>query len=231
MKLLLFDIDGTLLQAGPSAESSFESAFEQIFGVANCWGETIPHGRTDPDIVQEICRNNLGREISPEEYQTLTAEYVARLEPTISLCENYRVLPGVLNLLSKLEATAGVHLGLETGNIEHAAYVKLRRGSIDRFFPIGGFGSDNVERSEIVRIATARAKEHYKLPNTFSEQHVVVIGDAPQDVQAGKTFGAKTIAVATGRYSVEHLAEQQPDAVFPDLSDIPAFLAAAGIRN
>lgn len=231
MKLLLFDIDGTLIHAGGSAESAFESAFESVFGVAECWGKTIPHGRTDPDIVQEICRNTLGREIDSDEYTRLCDEYVKRLEPSLSECSNFRVLPGVPELIQTLHRHPEVCLGLETGNIQKAAYVKLKRASLDTFFPVGGFGSDNSERSEIVRIANSRAIEHYSLAEKFEMIPVVVIGDAPQDVEAGKIFGAQTIAVATGRYSAEELARYNPDAIFSNFSDLDAFLQVTGISQ
>ena len=225
MKIVLFDIDGTLLSAGPTPEQAFVSAFEAIYGVSDCWGETMPHGRTDPDIVQEICRNCLGREISLEEYHTLTDAYVNRLSPLLDACERYRLLPGVMPLLEVLSKRDDLVLGLETGNVEKAAYEKLRRGRIEHFFHFGGFGSDHSERSEIVRIAVERARAHFGLGEISPARDVLVVGDAPQDVQAGSSLGARTLGVGTGRYPASELRNFSPTAAFDTLEDIDAFLS------
>ncbi len=231
MKLLLFDIDGTLIKAGPSSEAAFEAAFEEQFGIAHCWGNTEPHGRTDPDIVQEICVATLGRRVSEEEYEELTKGYTSRLEPILASCNKYQVLLGVLRLCEELHNSANAALALETGNVEEAAYVKLRRGELAQYFPVGGFGSDHIERAEIVRISAERAVAHYSIGDLVPSRDVIVIGDAPQDIEAGKAFGASTIGVATGRYTTEQLKAFEADALFENLEDINRFFEFCGLKS
>ncbi|MCB0322656.1 MAG: HAD hydrolase-like protein [Bdellovibrionales bacterium] len=229
MKLLLFDIDGTLLSAGPSPMVAFETAFAEQFSIAGCWGDTQPHGRTDPDIVGEICRRVLQRELNAAELTRLFKRYAVLLEPEISQCQKFRVLPGALALCQRLAASERFYLGIETGNIEPAGRIKLARGGLDSFFTFGGWGSDSADRSEIVRIAIERARSIHDLPNLTYATDVVVIGDAPQDIQAGQALGARTIAVATGRYGNDELEAHQPTAVLDTLDDIPGFLQAADL--
>jgi phosphoglycolate phosphatase-like HAD superfamily hydrolase len=217
-----------LLRAGPGPERAFERAFEEIYGIKSCWGDTQPHGRTDPDIVREISLRTLGRAILEAEYQALTAAYVSYLEPILAECPEYHILPGVREICQALAAREHIALGIETGNVEEAGYIKLRRGKLAEYFTFGGFGSDEPERRNIVRRAVERAQAMYQLSEVDPARDVIVIGDAPQDIDAGRAFGARTVAVGTGRYSAAELEQHQPDFAFDDLSDLAAFLDAVG---
>jgi phosphoglycolate phosphatase-like HAD superfamily hydrolase len=155
--------------------------------------------------------------------------YVTLLPAELELYEPFHLMPGVEPLLSYLSARTDVILGLETGNIEPAAYLKLKRGGIDRFFSLGGFGSDSEERTELIRIGIerARALNH----DTIPEENIFVIGDSPHDISAGKNLGVNTIAVGTGLIAKEKLLATLPSHYLKDLGDIPAFLQCIGCEK
>ena len=216
MKVLLFDIDGTLIKAGFASRRAFDIAFEEQFGVeANREGVTF-YGSTDPDIHHDIAMATFGRNLTPAEHDRLNSRYIELLPAEIADETDYIVLPGVEALLRLLHQRDDVALGLQTGNLEEGAYVKLKRGKLDPYFPFGGFGSDSGDRAQIVKIAVERAER--LLDKSIPAHDVTVIGDTPNDIQAGKSYGARTIAVATGIHSEETLLAENPAHVFSDLS-------------
>lgn len=217
MKLVLFDIDGTLLRCGDSPRRAFDRAFFSHFSVKLAWGPTSAHGRTDPDIIQEIAHRQLKRPLTPVEYEQLCKLYIANLEKELPQDAVYRVLPGVPKLLGLLVKQGDLLLGIQTGNMEEAAWLKLQRGGLEGYFTFGGFGSDHAERSKFIQQAIVRAVE---INADRSISQLTVIGDAPQDIEAGQAVGAVTISVATGKTSKEQLADCRPDYLLDDLSDI-----------
>jgi phosphoglycolate phosphatase-like HAD superfamily hydrolase len=130
-------------------------------------------------------------------------------------------MPGVKELLDTLSECEDVVMGLETGNLEPAAYLKLKRGGIDGYFSFGGFGSDAANRTELVRTAIKRGlATHSEIP----DEDIYVIGDSPHDITAGKNLGINTIAVGTGLVAREKILATQPTYFLKDLSDVAAFL-------
>lgn len=217
MKLILFDIDGTLISAGLAPRRAFEKAFEECFSCAPKTEGVKTQGVTDPNIRRSVALATFGRDLSASEYRALNGRYVELLELEIQMEPHYRVLPGIEALLLALKSSPDVLLGLQTGNIEPAVRPKLRRGGLEGFFLLGGFGTDSSERDQIVAAAIARASA--LLPHDVSLSEVVVIGDTPHDIQAGKMVNATTFGVATGIYSVADLEAEGPHRVFADLSD------------
>jgi len=215
--LLLFDLDATLVRTGGAGMRAMNQAFAEIMNWPNALAEISPAGRTDPSIAHEISRKHRGHEMTTQELERVFSRYLELLKEKICQTDNYRVLPGIQSFL---EGTAGSReylLGLGTGNLEAGARIKLEPAKLNRFFSFGGFGSDAVERADILRIAIQRAEANVQMKIT-SEQ-VVVIGDTPHDVEAGKTIGAKTIAVATGPYTAHQLAVFEPDLVLADFRE------------
>lgn len=204
MKLLLFDIDQTLVNTGGAGLRALDRACHKIFNIDHAMEGISPHGKTDPAIVREILRVRLENPSpSRREIETILESYLYFLKDEIRLSPAYRVLPGIIALLDHLVAHADALLGLATGNIEMGGRVKLERGGLNRYFDFGGFGSDSEDRTELVRKGVVRAAD--KSGRSFQPQDIFVIGDTPLDIAAGKNAGFKTVGVATGSYSVEQL--------------------------
>jgi phosphoglycolate phosphatase len=225
-KLVLFDIDGTLLSAAGSGRRAIHTALREFFGgvgPADYWFD----GRTDPQIVRDLMRlDGHDDEVIESRLPAVLARYVDRLSVELADPAHQPVVcPGVFELLERLEAEPHIVVGLLTGNVEPGAVAKLQAVGLDPArFVIGAFGSDHAVRGELPAIAVARARA--RLGIEVAGASVVVIGDTPADVACGSGIGARAIAVATGRYSVDELAACNPAAVFPDLTDTTAVLAS-----
>lgn len=227
MKLVLFDIDGTLLSAGGAGRRAIERALVEVFGTSGP-AEHRFDGKTDPQIVRELMRlaghgdARIERDMqgSLARYAELLPEELAAPGPVPP-----RLYPGVSELLDALEARDDVVLGLLTGNLRPGAAAKLRSVGLDPDrFVVGAFGSDHETRAELPAIARQRARELLGL--TISGEDVVVIGDTPADIACGASLGVRAIGVATGHYSVAELSACGPAAVFPDLSETAAVVKA-----
>ncbi|HEU4565164.1 MAG TPA: HAD family hydrolase [Gemmatimonadaceae bacterium] len=226
MKLVLFDIDGTILWSDGAGKRAFGAALVEVFGHID-YGSYRFDGKTDPQIGRELLRI-AGH---PEEHidagmPRLLERYLEGLRVEVADPEHHtHVFPGVEALLDALEARPDVVLGLLTGNLREGAAIKLRAAGIDPVrFRVGAFGSDHERRPELPAIAQRRARE--ELGVHVPGDRVVVIGDTPADVECGRALGARAIAVATGRYSVEELLAHAPAAAFPDLTDTAAVMRA-----
>lgn len=224
MKLVLFDIDGTILWSDGAGRRALHVALLETFGTvgpADYWFD----GKTDPQIIRELMQSEgfdedeIARRLPPTLDRYLQQLHVELNDPA----HDAQVFPGVRQLLDALDDEEGVVLGLLTGNVAGGAQAKLERVGIDfGRFPVGAFGSDHAVRPELPAIAQARCRE---LLNTHVEgDRIVVIGDTPADLTCGQSIGARAIGVATGRFSMEELRAHQPHAVFQDLSDTNAVL-------
>ena len=204
MKLLLFDVDQTLINTGGAGLRALDRACEKLLGLRHAMDGITPHGKTDPAIAREILRVRLGS-ISSADYEisAILESYVSFLKDEVQSSATYRVLPGIVPLLETLQPRADVMLGLATGNIESGARIKLARCDLNRYFEFGGFGSDSEDRTELVRKAAEKASG--KIGGSIPNTNIFVIGDTPLDIDAGKRAGFKTVGVATGSYSVDQL--------------------------
>lgn len=225
--LLLFDIDSTLLRADDATRVAMSGAFQDIFGVRDATAGISFSGRTDPEILQESALSALGRLLQDEEFQRLIERYVYLLPRELERSESFQLMPGVKQLLTSLTAMTDVVLGIETGNLEAGAGLKLKRGGIESFFSVGGFGSDSTNRTEIVRLAIARARKLHQ--DNIPKENIFIIGDAPQDIIAGRNLGINTMAVCTGHADRNTLVAESPKCILPDLSDIPLFMQYTGL--
>jgi phosphoglycolate phosphatase len=215
-RLILFDIDGTLLSGGP-AKDAFHQALLHVFGTAGPIDSWEFSGKTDPQIARELLRRDgvTDRDIDAG-FPTLWSHYLEGLESRLP-GRPPRALPGVTPLLDALRREAEVALGLVTGNLARGAALKLGAACIDGPFPVGGFGSDHEERNELPGVALARAQARWG--RRFAPDQVVVVGDTPRDVACGKAHGLRTLAVATGRFGPDALAATGPDQTLEDLSE------------
>lgn len=214
-RLVLFDIDGTLVQGGPAKEA-FVDAMTETYGTPGSLQRVSFAGKTDPQIARELLSGaGLSRGEIDVGLERLWDRYLAHLEERLPH-DPVRVLPGAAELLEALAAFEDIAVGLLTGNIEGGARLKLASGGLWGHFAFGGYGSDHEERDELPAIAVGRAKELYG--DVVSADLAVVIGDTPRDVACGKAGGTRTIAVATGSYSADDLAASGPDHLIQDLS-------------
>ena len=218
-RLVLFDIDGTLLWSDGAGRRAITRALSEVFGETG-QAEHRFDGKTDPQIVREMMRL-AGREDADidERMTPLFDRYVACLEEELRDSTHHaKALPGVVELLDVLSRRDDVVLGLLTGNLLQGARVKLCAVGIDpEIFKIGAFGSDHEHRPELPAIAQRRAREVLGLD--VPGHRVIVIGDTPADVQCGRGIGARAIGVATGRYGMNELLSHGAAAVFPDLTN------------
>jgi phosphoglycolate phosphatase len=218
MKLLLFDIDGTLLHTHGVGRRAVQEALSEITGQAVTTGDVDFSGKTDPQILREVLVATSADEEwlngrFPEAVNAYQATMKRLFEP-----ERVTALPGAVDLVEHLAAEDRHHLGLLTGNLRPLAYLKIGAIGLDRHFPFGAFGCDDEDRNNLPVVATSRAEEHTGW--AFAPDEVVVIGDTPRDVACGRAFGARVVAVATGRFDREALAAHDPDVLLDDLSDL-----------
>ena len=226
MKLVLFDIDGTLLRGDGSARRAFEGSLTHVFGTTP---DPRVHydGKTDPQIARELMRLAGHDDAAIDERLSLAIDgYLERLRREVSNgTRHFEALPGVDALLDALEPRDDVVLGLLTGNVADGATIKLRCAGLDvARFRVNAFGSDHEHRPELPRVAQRRARE--VTGHHFEGDAIVVVGDTPADIACARSVGARTLAVATGRYSVDELAEHAPTAAVADLTDTAAVVAA-----
>jgi len=216
VRLLLFDIDGTLVDCGGQTHAIFAAALVEVFGTCGDIDRYSMAGRTDPQIVIDLMTGaGLARAEVDAGLPAMRDLYLPRLERVLDRC-HMRLLPGVLELLESLAARPDVELALLTGNWEGGARSKLARFDLNRFFPFGAFGSDGVHRSELPPIALARAERHLGRP--IPPRQALVIGDSPYDVSCARDHGIPVLAVATGRTPAATLAAAGADWVIPNLT-------------
>ena|SRR6185369_3620379 len=217
-RLLLFDIDGTLLSTDGAARRAFERALLEVYGTTGPISTHGFDGKTDPQIARELL--SLAGMADPAidaGLESMYDTYLRELAQELQLPGHAtRLYPGVQTLLRRLD-DAEVCVALLTGNIARGAALKLASGGIDHHFAFGAFGSDCERRDGLPAVAVARAAE--LTGRTFQGREVVVIGDTPQDVTCGQGIGVFTVAVATGRYSTEDLLAAGADVALTDLSD------------
>lgn len=222
-KLILFDIDGTLINSHGMGKRGFEITLQKWFGRHIEMSGVDWFGRTDEEILTEIMtaegfsvtdiRNALPRIYG--EYVILFRDFARHHR------DQFELLPGVLPLLETLNTMDEIRLGLVTGNLMEAAFIKLEMADIDGYFrkELGGYGDDHSKRSELVRLAVERCAAHY---GDFDD--IFVVGDSHRDITAAKENGLKAIAVATGKLNECELTTYQPHHVFKNFSDPDHFL-------
>jgi phosphoglycolate phosphatase-like HAD superfamily hydrolase len=225
MRLILFDVDGTLINTGGAGGRAFSRAMEKVCGVPDPLKSVRLDGKTDHLILREALAV-AGRQNEPHLEDRLFQEYVSLLEIELASSRSeYEVLPGVLDLLERLEADSRFILGLGTGNVEPGARAKLEPGGLNRFFGFGGFGSDHLDRTELIKTAIERGLER---DSRDSFEAVIVIGDTPRDIIHGHEAGAAVLAVSTGSYSLPELKRRNPEWVLTDLKETELVMDVLG---
>jgi len=220
-KLVLFDIDGTLLLSAGAGRRAILAALGEVIPEVAAVQAIRFDGKTDPQIVLELLlAAGAPGPHDAAKIATLLERYVTHLEQDLAVRGHHsRLMPGIPELLDDLEADPGVVLGLLTGNVIAGARLKLLAAGLDPArFVVGAYGSDHARRGELPPIAVKRAEAHFGRVPTGAE--VVIIGDTPADVSCGTCIGARSVAVATGGFSVAELEAAGAHAVFADFSDL-----------
>ncbi len=213
-KIILFDIDSTLLKDGGALSAAFETAFMEMFSLMPL--RVDKHGQTDPNIIRKTSRITLKRDLTHSEDARLRARYCELYPEYLEKTRAFSLLEGARELCSTLGSDPACCLGLQTGNLEPCAWIKLKKANLDPFFLFGGFGSDHANRTLVVKTAIERGAALAGVE--AGEAQVFVIGDSIHDIAAGNRNNAFTIGVATGKDSPRDLSAAKADAVVPDLS-------------
>lgn len=219
-RLLLFDIDGTILDCGGAGFGALSSGLISEFDLhdrADAMPELQLAGATDALIARQLFAA-FEIEDTPEHRERFFSSYTKNLRQRFGANgREARLLPGVRQLLEELAADENTHLGLLTGNIEDGARIKLSHFDLDHHFEFGAFGDDAEHRDLLGPIALDRARHHAEVP--FEPDHAVVIGDTPKDIACARAAGMKVVAVATGHFTRDQLSDHEPDALVDSLED------------
>jgi phosphoglycolate phosphatase-like HAD superfamily hydrolase len=222
MKLLLFDIDGTLMVTRGTGRNAMEISVRDVIGRPVSTRGVDFSGRTDPQILRDILlQNGLTEEEADGALDAILKRFVevfeATFEPALA-----RVMPGVHRLLDRLAERDDVQLALLTGNLEATAYMKVDGIGLQGYFPFGAFGSDHPDRYQLPPFALRRAESH--TARRYEGKDVVIIGDTKHDILCGRSLNVFSVAVTTGHHDRATLAVHEPDLLLDDLSDAEAFI-------
>lgn len=219
VRLVLFDIDGTLVRTGGAGVKAFRMVFETVFGASDGFEKMKFAGRTDRSLVREFFTFH-GIPANEENFQKFTDHYVFWLDHILQTSKT-ELCPGVMEFLDALKNLQEPPLlGLLTGNIRLGAEIKLRHSGIWERFQTGAFADDHEDRDCIAGVARDRGERI--LGKKLAPEQVVVVGDTPLDVRCGRAIGARVLAVATGGASLPELETHKPDWLVPDLRAIRA---------
>lgn len=215
-RLLLWDIDATLITTAGAGDKALKQVVEERYGVRDDLHDIEIAGRTDSRIASSILRK-YKIEPTPANVAAFLDDYIAHLGKLLPQL-NGHVMPGVQEILNRLKPNEDRVLGLLTGNLRRGAKLKLQRYGLWDYFEFGAFADDHHDRNELGAFARTRATEKHS--HDFEVARIDVIGDTGHDIACGKIFGARTVAVATGSWRRAQLAACEPDFLFDDLSDV-----------
>jgi phosphoglycolate phosphatase len=215
-RILLFDIDGTLVSTGGAGAVAWKQAFLELYEIPADIGQFTDAGMTDPDVGAKTFEAVLGRRPTAHELAALIQRRLEHLPEAVAESKGYKVLPGVPERLRQL-SRAGHLLGIITGNGDGAAHIKLARGDLNRWFSFGAYASAGLDRAGIVREAVERGEA--MLGEDVPNAEIFVVGDTPRDIEAAHAVGCTAIAVATGHYDAAALLAAGADHVVATLEE------------
>lgn len=221
--LVLFDVDQTLINTTGCGRRAMEKALLDVFGIRHGLEGLPIHGKTDPQIIFEALESHgLAEALTPKKDMLFWERHLFHLKNELDASSETFIHAGVVALLDALTGKPSASLGLLTGNIERGAKVKLEHFGLWKYFPVGGFGSDHMDRNMVAAIAVKRCSDYYKMK--FLPEQIFVIGDSVRDIACAHAIRARAIAVATGQDPEALLTSQHPFALFKDLSDTEKIL-------
>lgn len=217
--VVLFDVDGTLVRTGGSGRRALDFAFEAVWGLKSASRGVDFSGKPDLRNFTEVYEKHFRRRPTPRELGKAMAAYLRRLPAEVRSsvrAGKYRVIEGAARLLSELAKRPHIRVGLGTGNLERGARAKLAPSGLNRFFRFGGYGADGFDRADILRAGARRSRAR--------KARVVVVGDTPLDIEAGKRAGFKTAAVWSGFSTAVELRAAAPDHLSRDFRPVERWL-------
>lgn len=217
--LLIWDIDGTLITCKGSGMRAMTSAFKSFYGVENGFENVNMAGRVDYSIIEEACfRHN----VKFKEIDEFYSIYASHLEKDLEENKEIIVFNGVEQILNETSGSKEFVNIIGTGNCEVGAWLKLKRLNLDSYFETGGFGTNYPNRVNVIDKAIMMARKRYKM--AFDDLNkIYIIGDTPADIACGKELKVKSVAIATGGYSVEYLEKYSPDFLLDSLKETKEF--------
>jgi len=226
MKILLFDIDGTLMLSGGAGLRAMNQAFFDLYGIKEVFSGINLAGRTDTSIFRDAVKA-CHLPYSPAALKKFQMQYFSHLPAELDHpAGEKKLMPGVAELLPALQQRENVFLGLLTGNWETSGYIKLAHFGLDRYFSFGAFADDSEKRPELLPYAIQRFTARYE--HTPDPDQVFVIGDTPSDILCAQPHNAKSVAVAAAHYKEKDLQPYNPDFLLQDLSDLPQVMSILG---
>lgn len=215
--LMIWDIDGTLINPKGTGRSAMNKAFLYAYGIHNAFDDIEMSGRLDAIIVKDAFNKH---HIADQDIQLFYDAYCNMLRIIVDKEKIIETLPGVKNILDTKQDYEIIHT-LGTGNMKDGARIKLEAQDLNKYFSTGGFGDEGLQRWEIILKAIEEAEKCTQIK--FDKDDIYVIGDTPLDIECGKILGIKTIAVATGSHSYEELFQHDPDFIFKTLENTAEF--------
>jgi phosphoglycolate phosphatase len=223
MKLVLFDIDGTLLTSTGAGRNAVKESMERVCEREIQVKDVQFAGRTDPAIIRDLLLvNGFGEEEAQAVLADCLSAYTSALMHHLTPA-GIKIYPGVRHLVRSMAADGEIVLALLTGNLRDTAYLKLHAAGLGSFFEFGAFGSDRELRNDLPAVATKKALHHTGID--FAPSEVFIIGDTPHDFACARAHGAHAIGVSTGFFPHEELAGHDPDLLMSDFSDPSALYA------
>ena len=233
-KLVLFDLDGTLVDAGGCGCRAFVRTMEELYGITPKFEHTFISGRTDLDnfsLVYGLIKK--GKKPSPAELKKMRAKYLELLPQEVQKSvrlKKYKLVPGVKKFLEVLAKDKDVVLGLGTGNLEQGAKLKLTPCGLDKFFVLGGYGDDGHTREEMLQAAVKRAEKKFK--TKFTPDQVFVIGDTHRDIVAAKNCGFHNAVLTTGFGEAQKIQRAAAELEARDFAkDFSSFCVWLGLKT
>jgi len=213
-KLILWDLDGTLMHCGADGTKALNEAFLKLYGVEDAFTKAGIGHAMDAVILDRIMESN---GLDKEGLDRVKEEYVASLDSILSRNPNKRILPGVRELLEHIDGSENSFNALLTSNLRIGAETKLKSVGLDRFFQVGGFGDDYGEKWDAALKGIREAEDYYGI--TFDKENIYIIGDSIYDIECARKIEVVSIGVATGWAGYEMLKSREPDYLYEDLSD------------
>ena len=213
-KLILWDLDGTLMHCGADGTKALNETFRKLYGVEDAFSKAGIGHAMDAVILERIMENN---KLDKNELAKVKEEYIVILEGILKKNPNKRILPGVQELLEHIHGSQSSYNALLTSNLQIGAETKLKSVGLERYFHVGGFGDDYGEKWDAALKGIRDAEERFGVK--FENENIYIIGDSIYDIECARRIEVVSIGVATGWAEYEILKNKEPDYLYEDLSD------------